>query len=95
MYLNDNYVTFQILKYKAKIKFVSVSCSSRVKMKHSGLFRGCLSSVNVLGSNKDYVQSIREQKELEVKQLHFETSLGALGDIHEERFYITLDCNFN
>ena len=64
-------------------------------MKHSGLFRGCLSSVNVLGRDKDYVQSIREQKELEVKQLHFETSLGALEDIHEERFYITVHCNIS
>ena len=56
-------------------------------MKHSGLFRGCLSSVNVLGHNKNYIQSLRDQKQIEVNNLLFDTTLAALNEIHEEDFH--------
>ena len=54
-------------------------------MKPSGLFRGCLAPVNILDPtiSTSYRQSLREQKDLQVRQFLLETNLGATEDIHE------------
>ena len=53
-------------------------------MKHSGLFRGCLSSTHVRATNTSFIQSLRDQKAVELQKFLLDTKLAALEDIHEE-----------